>query len=86
MRREFETTMQGRILAVELLVRGLLTEKLVSQPDPPEAGERLKSKCLASLQHIEQPAEEYSDQVWEAAANALRLQFDQVIRRLASTK
>ncbi len=86
MSRSFDVEMQGRIIALELLVRGLLAEAVNRTDQPVEAATRMKSSMLASLQNVTRPVNDYSDQIWEAAADALRRQLDDVIHRIHSKR
>ncbi len=76
--------LQGRIIALEILMRGFIWNLVSEYDDPKSALERLKSGMLASLQHIERPLNESADATWGHAADALCEQFDAVAHRIAS--
>ena len=74
--------LQGRIIALELLVRGLLTNFACDNKRPLATAKKMKSEFLASLQNIDRQIGVYEDTVWEAASDQLHLTFDQVIQRI----
>lgn len=82
MAHDFQEEMQGRIIALELLMRGLLTDVTCRNSQPLKTAKRLSSEFLASLQNINRDVSEYDDRVWERAADAMRSTFDQVIQRV----
>ena len=82
MSEEFLDQLQGRIIAQELITRGLVCSFVMDFDDPETALQKLRQELLASLQHIERRVDEESDAVWGHAADALNLEFDQVAKRV----
>ena len=74
--------LQGRIIAQELFMRGVIV-KIVMDFDGPEAAlEGLRSELLASLQNLERPLGGEEDEIWGHAADALNTEFKQMTIRL----
>lgn len=69
--------LQGRIIALELLVQGFMVQATSEQTDlSPSQCIRDREKTMkSSLQHLPRPVNESSDQIWEAAADSLTLLF-----------
>jgi hypothetical protein len=59
----FEVAMQGRIVALELIMRAFLTESACDSDAPLNNANRLKVRFLASLQNLDRPVGDYDDQV-----------------------
>jgi hypothetical protein len=70
--------LQGRIIALELLVRGMLSNMIATSQRVPE----FRTGTLASLQMVERPIDEESDAIWGHASAALMEMFEQVEHRL----
>lgn len=83
---EFEIEMQGRIIALEMFLRSLLTEKLCERESPLEAARTYKTNFLASLQNTNRPVDDYADRVWAIAADKIRSQCDQIIQRISQAQ
>lgn len=86
MSADFEAVMEGRIIALELFMRSVLTDRIVQSSDRPlSAANAFKKEFIASLQHTERGApNERGDLIWEEASRAVRLQLDMIIHRIGS--
>lgn len=74
--------LQGRIIALELFMRGVLANFVAEDDDPEATIQRLRSEMIGSLQHVERPLNDAADRIWGHAADALHMQFDEVLNRL----
>ena len=75
-------TLQGRIIALELITRGLMTKiALDSNTKPSVYIEGWRKEMFSSLQLMERPYDAESDRIWAQAVAALNLQFDEVAKR-----
>ncbi len=74
--------LQGRIIAQELFMRGVIVKVVMDFDDPEAALELLRSELLASLQNIERPLGSGEDEIWGHAADALNMEFKQITIRL----
>jgi hypothetical protein len=77
--------LQGRIIALEELVTGLLTiAALNADPvDPVDRVRRMRATVLGSLQNVDRPIDEVSDRIWGHAVDALNRRFDNIAKRVA---
>ena len=77
--------LQGRIIALELLMRGFIAKTAGdSQPGDPIAFlDEWKKAMFQSAQNLNRPVDEYADDVWGEAISALNLTFDSVKERLS---
>lgn len=81
--------LEGRILALELLMRGILTASILENNPCDEQlayALKLRTTFLESLQNLKRPKSESADRVWEASNEALQRMFDQVELRIKSMK
>ena len=74
--------LQGRIIALEVLMRGFLTDLAMKSDTPQVRAATMRKAFMASLQHLERPVGAAHDQIWSEAADALNLQFDCIETRL----
>jgi hypothetical protein len=75
--------LQGRVVALELLVRALLTDFALKSTKPLASARNLQQEFLSSLQHLQRPVGDYEDAVWASATDHMREALDQVIQRIA---
>ena len=75
--------LQARVVALELLVRALLTDFALKSTKPLAGANKLRQEFLSTLQHLKRPVGEYEDAVWESAADHMSQTLDQVIERIA---
>jgi hypothetical protein len=80
----FQDNLQGRVISLELLVRGLLVESLLKSERPVQAAQEMRRGLFASLQHVERAFDEDADRVWAAVVATLNSSFDVVEARLKS--
>jgi len=76
--------LQGRIIALELVMRAWLTGEALKKPDPVSSVSETKAALYASLQHLDRPHDETSDAIWSKAVEALDLLFEQTEERVKS--
>jgi hypothetical protein len=69
--------LQGRIIALELMMRAWLAGEALKKPDPVSSLRETKSALYTSLQGIDRPYDEVSDAIWSQAIEALDLLFEQ---------
>lgn len=74
--------LQGRIIALELIVRALLAEQATRSSRPLAHAKHLQSQFLGSLQHLQRESGIEEDEIWVQAADAMREQFAQVVQRV----
>lgn len=74
--------LQGRILAEEMISRMVLVGFVSSQKDPLAAIKQMKHDFISSLQILERPIGPGYDEVWEEAAKAIELTFEQAQLRV----
>lgn len=73
----------GRIVALDLVIRALLTQSVMEAPgDPLERLDQSQQAMKQSLQHIDRPIGDYEDAVWAEASDALDLLFANVRMRV----
>ncbi len=78
-----QIALQGRIVALDLVVRALLTQSVMEAPgDPLERLGQNQQAMKQSLQHINRPIGEYEDAVWAEASDALDMLFANVRMRI----
>jgi hypothetical protein len=75
--------LQGRVVALELLVRALLTDFALKSSKPLASARDLQQEFLSTLQHLKRPVGDYEDAVWESATDHMRQALDQVIQRIS---
>ena len=74
--------LQGRIIALELFVRGLLTDFALQSDDPAAFVDRMGPEMRDSLQQVKRPRGDEVDAIWSEAMAALDDQIDQVALRV----
>lgn len=75
--------LEGRIIALELLMRGFMAQVAIENSEnPAEFVRGWKSEMLGSLQLMDRPIGDHEDAVWEKTADALNVAFDNVEARL----
>ena len=74
--------LQGRIIALEFMMRGFLVGEMMKKQDPLSSLSEFKSGLFASLQHLDRPLDERSDAVWSEAVAAFEQLFAQTAQRL----
>jgi lipid A disaccharide synthetase len=74
--------LEGRIIAQELLMRALYAGSLWNASDPLAALEQTRRDFRETLQKLHRPIGDEADAVWEAAADALFKELDQVEKRI----
>lgn len=77
---------QGRLIAIERILQGLLAFHIGALPDPEENLARIRRSFFASLQHLHRPLGEEYDLVWEYAAKAMDHHFDNVATKIAGVE
>ena len=75
--------LHGRIVALELLLRGIMTRSVMEDGKGSDFVAELRDEMLASLQLIQRDVGAYEDEVWSAASDALRSQFFEISKRVA---
>jgi hypothetical protein len=80
---ERDAHLHGRIVALELLVRSLMTVMVMEGGNGTVFVGKMRDEMLASLQLIQRDLGEYEDDVWGEAADALRSQFFELGKRIA---
>ncbi len=86
---ELIASLQGRIIALETLVTGLLTGQAMqvaksSNLSLAEAVARSRHAVISTMQNLERPSGEYADRVWEAAGRSLTHIYDNIAMRAQS--
>jgi hypothetical protein len=77
------TNLQGRIIALELFMDGLLTTYVMSQLGGQVADvDEMRKQMFASQQLLERPADPETDAIWEAAVDAMNARFANVKKRV----
>jgi hypothetical protein len=56
--------LHGRVVALELMVRGFITELAMRHPDPASRVVGWRRDTLAAQQHVARPFDEASDAIW----------------------
>lgn len=74
--------LQGRIIALELLMRCWLTGEAMSSDDPLTTIQAMRDEMLGSLQNTTRPIDDASDAIWGEAADALNDTFEQAAVRV----
>lgn len=74
--------LQGRIIALELLMRSWLAGEALAADSPLSAIEAMRNDTLATLQHVNRPINEEADAIWGEAADALNDHFEQAAARV----
>jgi hypothetical protein len=82
MNLDLEIDLQGRIVALEILVRGYLFNVVSESADPVQAVADLRQMMTMGFQTVGRPIDEYSDAVMEAAGKAINSQCDEVLKRI----
>jgi len=77
-----DSHLHGKVVALELMVRSLLTAMTCEHSKPLTRAKELKASFLASLQNVDRALGEYEDRVWASASDQVRSTFDQVIQRI----
>lgn len=78
-----QINLHGRIVALDLVVRALLTQSVIeARGDPLDRLDQNQQAMKQSLQHIDRPIGEYEDAVWAEASDALDLLFSNVRMRI----
>ena len=80
---ERDAHFQGRIVALELLIRSLMTGVVMDAGRNSVFVGEMRDEMLASLQLIQRDIGPYEDAVWSEATDALRSQFFEVGKRVA---
>jgi hypothetical protein len=80
--KDFLNHLQGRIVALELLMRNVLATEVIKTSDPIRSLQQTKNVLFGSLQKAERPADETFDAIWSEAVEALKMTFDQTEIRL----
>jgi hypothetical protein len=75
--------LQGRVVALELLVRALLADFALKSSEPLARAKGLQQEFLSTLQRLNRPVGEYEDAVWESAADHMRQTLEQVVQRIS---
>jgi hypothetical protein len=78
--------LHGRVVALELMVRGFITELAMRHPDPASCVAGWRRDMLAVQQHVGWPFDEATDAIWAEAVTALNALFDAVETRVRSLK
>lgn len=73
----------GRVIAMELVLRGLMTAFADQNGLDEEGVRQWRSDTLSSLQHLERDVDPQSDEIWGYAVQSLESLFEQVAHRLA---
>jgi len=74
--------LHGKVVALELMIRSLLTNMACEHKNPLARAKALKTTFLANLQNADRALGEYEDRVWASASDQMRSTFDQVIERI----
>lgn len=73
---QWRADVQGRLVAAETILTGLLTLNIGTTPAPMKNLEKVRRSFFASLQNMERPIGEEYDLIWEYATKALGNYFD----------
>ncbi|MER8394942.1 hypothetical protein NKH10_23990 [Mesorhizobium sp. M1340] len=84
MDEEYHASIQGRIIAIELLMRGLLAAHITQQSEPLVTLSTTRQSFFATLQNLERPIDSEADLIWEKAADALEETFRELEIRVRS--
>ena len=79
---DFLAGLQGRIMALEFMVRGFIVDEFREYVEPAQALDRYRTTIYQALQHLERPPGDYPDQCWSEMIKALDEQFAQATMRL----
>lgn len=66
--------LEGRIIAIELMMRGLLYEWCERAGSLNDLA-KVRDSLLGSLQNVDRPADERADRIWAEAIQAIRDTF-----------
>lgn len=80
-----EENLQGRIIALELMMRGFLTKEALGAPDSLGAIDQMARELILSLQIVGRPADAHADAVFAEAGDAIRREMAQVRLRVEAT-
>lgn len=83
MSEDYLIGLQGRVVALELLVRALLADLALKSTEPLARARGLQREFLSTLQHLKRPVGEYEDAVWESAEDHMRQTLEQVVQRIS---
>lgn len=72
----------ARIVALETIVRAVLTKDFAETPDPLKALERARDGFKSSAQYQERASDALSDAIWAEVVNNMELTFSAVEARL----
>ena len=86
MNTEFWNRLMGRIIALEVLMDGMLTNVVRTTSEPGATLDGVRQAMLAGLQQIERPRGEAEDEVWGFAMEALDMRFANVRGRLTQAR
>jgi hypothetical protein len=81
--QKYLETLQGRIIALELIATTYLAGLALMHSDPPALVDRMRREMFDSLQFAERPIDEASERIWAEAIAALNRRFDQAKQRVA---
>ena len=79
---DFLAGLQGRIMALEFMMRDFVVGVVEKDSDPMHSLERFKTDCYQSLQHVEHPPGPYSDLCQGKMVEALNELFAQAEKQL----
>jgi hypothetical protein len=83
--RDEAANIYGRITALEVNIRTLMTALVCqSYPDPLKGIEAVRRDTFSTLQNVERPIGEFTDECWEEAVGAMKELFDGVEARIKS--
>lgn len=74
--------LHGRIVALELMLRGFMAERALASADPAASLREWESGMMESFQHSSREVGDYQDAVWAEAVDAMRYQFREVRKRV----
>jgi hypothetical protein len=82
----FLNRLQGRIIALELLMDGVLMNLVRTTADPAATLAGVRQAMIAGLQLLERPVGDEEDEIWDFAMQALEMRFGNVENRLQRQK
>ena len=82
----WQADVQGRLVAIETILQGLLAFHIGAVSDPEEHLAKIRRSFFATLQNIDRPIGEEYDLVWEYATKALNNHFDNVAVKIANVE
>ena len=85
MDEEESANLYGRVVALEVTTRTLMTALICQSFDDPIAGLRqVRQDTLSSLQNAQRPIGRFNDLAWEEAVEAMEQMFDAIELRITS--